>query len=283
MNDYLLEVSGLKKYFPVYKGLIKKEVGVIKAVDGIDFAVRKGGILGMVGESGCGKSTAARASIRLIEPTAGQISFMGKSLMDLAPDQLKMMRKNMQMVFQDPYASLNPRKTVGSSIGEALLYHHFVATKEEQQDAVAEVLRKIGLSPDVMERYPHEFSGGQQQRICIGRAIALNPRLIICDEAVSALDVSIQAQILNLLIELKETMHLSYLFISHDLSVIRYIADDVVVLYQGKIVERAPTEELFTDPKHPYTQALLSAIPRLHPRLLPVESWKESRQKNQES
>lgn len=266
MEEPLLEVKDLKKYFPIYTGLLRHQTGVFKAVDGIDFCIPKGKVLGMVGESGCGKSTAARAAIRLIEPTAGQITFMGQSLMAFSAQQLKAIRKNIQIVFQDPYSSLNPRKAIGESIGEALLYHQLVTNRYEQQEAVAAVLQKIGLSPDTMRRYLHEFSGGQQQRICIGRAIALQPQLIICDEAVSALDVSIQAQILNLLIELKETMHLSYLFISHDLSVIRHIADEVVVLYSGKIVESGPTEQVFSHPTNPYTQALLSAILPSHPR-----------------
>jgi ABC-type oligopeptide transport system ATPase subunit len=265
MNQIIFEVTGLKKYFPVYAGLFRREVASIKAVDGIDFSIPRGGILGVVGESGSGKSTAARASIRLIEPTAGRIMFMGKSLTDLTPPQLKSIRKEIQIVFQDPYASLNPRKSIFQSIGEALLYHKIVENETEQREAVAEVLNKIGLSPDVMERYPHEFSGGQQQRICIGRAIALKPKLIVCDEAVSALDVSIQAQILNLLMELKETMQLSYLFISHDLSVIRHVSDYTAVMHRGKIVESAPTEEIFLNPQQSYTRALLASIPRVHP------------------
>lgn len=264
----LLNVVGLKKYFPIYAGLFRREVGVVKAVDGIDFCVPQGHVLGMVGESGCGKSTAARAAIRLIEPTAGSITFMNQPFHTLSKAQLKSVRKDIQIVFQDPYASLNPRKTVRENIGEALLYHHLVSTREEQGEWVADVLQKVGLSSDVMERYPHEFSGGQQQRICIGRAIALKPKLIVCDEAVSALDVSIQAQILNLLLELKETLNLSYLFISHDLAVIRHLADHVVVLHFGKVVESRPTEELFQDPQNPYTRTLLASIPRLHPKKL---------------
>lgn len=266
MSTPLLEVKGLKKYFPVYSGLFRRQVGEIKAVDGIDFTLPKGQVLGMVGESGCGKSTAARASIRLIEPTAGSINFMGNSLMALSKSELKTIRKDIQMVFQDPYASLNPRKTILQSIGEGLLYHGLVSNQEEQTEVVADVLKKIGLQPDAMDRYPHEFSGGQQQRICVGRAIALNPKLIVCDEAVSALDVSIQAQILNLLIELKERLNLSYLFISHDLSVIRHISDHVVVLYGGKVVESAPTDKLFSDPQHDYTKTLLGAIPPVRPK-----------------
>lgn len=262
----ILEVKRLKKYFPIYAGLFRHEVGIIKAVDTIDFSIPQGQVLGMVGESGSGKSTAARAAIRLIEPTSGEIYFEGKSLMDLTAPQLKAIRKDIQMIFQDPYASLNPRKPIWQSIGEALIYHNIVQTQHEQREIVATILKKIGLSPDVMERYPHEFSGGQQQRICIGRAIALNPKLIVCDEAVSALDVSIQAQILNLLAELKDTMGLSYLFISHDLSVIRHLSDELVVLYQGKIVEQGKTEEVFQNPHHSYTKTLLKAIPRLHPR-----------------
>lgn len=266
MDEILLDVKGLKKYFPIYSGLFRKEIGVVKAVDDVNFTIKRGKVLGMVGESGSGKSTAARAAIRLIEPTAGKIIFLDQSLTDLSKKELKEIRKNVQIVFQDPYSSLNPRRTIGESIGEALTYHGIVQSRTEQEEKTSEILDKIGLSPDVMGRYPHEFSGGQQQRICIGRAIALNPQLLICDEAVSALDVSIQAQIINLLIDLKENLNLSYLFITHDLSIIRYIADEVVVFYQGKIVEAASKEEIFENPKHPYTKTLLSAIPKKHPR-----------------
>jgi len=262
----LLEVRKLTKFFPIYKGLFRKEVGLIKAVDEIDFSIQEGKVLGMVGESGCGKSTAARAALRLIEPTSGEMIFMGQSLQELSHKELRAIRMNAQMIFQNPYASLNPRKTIEENIGEALLYHGLVRNRSEQKEIVAETLIKVGLSPDSMNGYPHQFSGGQQQRICIGRAIAPNPKLIICDEALSALDVSIQAQILNLLIELKHLYNLSYLFISHDLSIVRYIADEIAVLYFGKIVEQGNTEEVFSNPKHPYTKKLLSAILPLAPR-----------------
>lgn len=265
MKPTLLEVKNLTKWFPVTAGLMRREVAQVKAVNGIDFSIKQGEVLGMVGESGCGKSTVGRAAIRLIEPTSGEIQFLGKDLRSFSPEELKLFRKDAQIVFQDPYASLNPRKSIGDNIGEALLYHGFVGSRKEQMERVVAILEQIGLPPESINRYPHQFSGGQQQRICIGRAIAMNPKLIVCDEAVSALDVSVQAQILNLLHDLKEKLGLSYLFISHDLSIVRHICDRVVVLYLGKVMETASTEELFTNPKHPYTQALLSATPKVNP------------------
>lgn len=265
MQTPLLEVKNLKKYFPITTGLFRRQCGSVKAVDDIDFIVEAGEVLGLVGETGCGKSTAGKTAIRLLEPTSGEITFMGQDIRILSPSALKEMRKHVQIVFQDPYASLNPRKTVGESIGEAMTYHKIVQNRTEQENRTEEILKKIGLPADAMLRYPHQFSGGQQQRICIGRAIALQPRLIVCDEALSALDVSVQAQIMNLLIELQKTMGLSYLFISHDLSSIRHLSDRVVVLYLGKVMETAPVEALFQTPKHPYTRALLSAAPKQHP------------------
>lgn len=266
MTNELLKVRGLTKYFPIYSGIFRHHVADIKAVRGIDFNIGKGEVLGLVGESGCGKSTAGRTAIRLIEPTAGEVHFEGENILNKSPKQLMDFRKQVQIVFQDPYASLNPRKTIGESIGEGLFYHDLVKTRQQQRERVAAILERIGLPPESMDRYPHQFSGGGQQRICIGRAIAMNPKLIVCDEAVSALDVSVQAQILNLLNDLKEEFGLSYLFISHDLSTIRYLCDRIVVLYLGKVMESASTEELFKNPKHPYTRALLSATPKTYPQ-----------------
>jgi oligopeptide/dipeptide ABC transporter ATP-binding protein len=265
MSSALLKVVNLKKYFPVTAGILRRQVASVKAVNGINFQLQYGEVLGIVGESGSGKSTVGRTVIRLIEPTEGSIQLLNHDLLSLNKGELRAIRKYFQMVFQDPYASLNPRKTIGESIGEPLLYHGLVKNKKEQEENVVDILKLVGLSPDYIHRYPHQFSGGQQQRICIGRAIALKPKLVICDEALSALDVSVQAQIMNLLIELQKTLGLSYLFISHDLSVIRHISDRVLVLYLGKVMETGSTEEIFCHPKHPYTQALLSAIPKRHP------------------
>lgn len=261
----LLEIKNLKVYFPIYAGILRHEVASVKAVNGVDLSLEKGEILSIVGESGCGKSTIGRAALKLIEPTSGTIEFMGKDLANFSKSELNAFRQQAQMVFQDPFSSLNPRKSIFEAIGESLLYHGLVKTAEEQRERVADILIKVGLSPDIMNRYPHQFSGGQQQRICIGRALVLNPKLIVCDEVVSALDVSVQAQILNLLHDLRETFDLSYLFISHDLSIVNYLSDRVIVLYLGKVMETATTKELFENPKHPYTKALLFANPKTHP------------------
>jgi oligopeptide transport system ATP-binding protein len=261
----LLSVKNLKKYFPIVAGPLRKEIGTVKAVDDISFSINAGEVLGLVGESGSGKSTAARAAIRLIEPTAGQITFDSTDLRALKPEALRCWRRHVQMVFQNPYTSLNPRKTIGNTIGEPLLYHHLVSSVEEKEAHVEAVLAQVGLPIDAINRYPHEFSGGQQQRICIGRAIAMNPKMIVCDEPLSSLDVSIQAQILNLFEELKQTLNLSYLFITHDLTIAQHLCDRIIVMHHGKIVEEAPTEQLFADPQHPYTKALLAAIPPCRP------------------
>ncbi|MBA3237184.1 MAG: ATP-binding cassette domain-containing protein [Parachlamydiaceae bacterium] len=266
MHPNLLDITNLHVYFPIYAGILRREVAVVKAIRGIDMTLGHGEVLGVVGESGCGKSTIGRAAIHLVEATEGIVKFLGKDLKSLNKRELLEFRREAQIVFQDPLSSLNPRKSIGTAIGESLLYRGLVTTVEEQQNRVAEVLKRVGLSPDIMDRYPHQFSGGQQQRICIGRAIALNPKMIICDEVVSALDVSVQAQILNLLYDLKMTLGLSYLFISHDLSIIHHLSDRVVVIYLGKVMETATTKELFENPKHPYTQALLSATPKSHPK-----------------
>ena len=258
----LLDVQELQMHFPITRGIIfQKQVGAIKAVDGISFRLFRGETLGLVGESGCGKSTTGRAILQLYRPTAGHVFFEGKDLTVSKGEDLRKMRRRMQMIFQDPYASLNPRMTVGSIVGEPLEVHGIGKTKKERQDRVQELLKTVGLNPYFVNRYPHEFSGGQRQRIGVARALAVNPSFIVADEPISALDVSIQAQIINLLEDLQEELDLTYLFIAHDLSVVRHISDRIAVMYLGKIVEVADRDELYANPMHPYTQALLSAVP----------------------
>lgn len=263
--EKIMEVKGLKKYFPIKGGFFNTTIAYLKAVDDISFYIKKGEVLGVVGESGCGKSTTGRSILRLYEPDAGEVIFEGEDICKLDNEALRKKRKYMQFIFQDPYSSLNPRKTVGDIVGEPILINEKTGTKE-RSERVEELLKMVGLSPFHIRRYPHEFSGGQRQRIGIARALACRPKFIVCDEAVSALDVSIQAQIINLFEELKEKLDLTYMFISHDLSVVRHISDRITVMYLGKIVEAAETEELFKNPIHPYTKALLSAVPVANPR-----------------
>jgi len=266
MEQSILEVKNLKKYFPIKSGLIAKTRAYVHAVDGVDFYLKNGETLGLVGESGCGKSTTGRLILRLLRPTAGEIRFNGRDISRLDRFRMKALRRDMQLIFQDPYASLNPRMTVGDIISEALRIHR-MGNRSEIQDRTLALIKKVGLHTDHQRRYPHEFSGGQRQRIGIARALALNPKLIVADEPVSALDVSIQAQVINLLQDLKSEFNLSYLFIAHDLSVVEYMSDRVAVMYLGKIVEMASGNQLYTNPKHPYTEALLSAVPIPNPRL----------------
>lgn len=260
-NGQLVQVKDLKMHFPITQGIIiQRKVGAIKAVDGVSFGIVRGETLGLVGESGCGKSTTGRAILQLYEPTGGKVVFDGQELTQLKGEPLRKMRRRMQMIFQDPYASLNPRMTVGDIVGEPLVVHN-IARGKERRERVQELLRVVGLNPYFVNRYPHEFSGGQRQRIGVARALAVNPDFIVCDEPISALDVSIQAQIINLLEDLQGEFNLTYLFIAHDLSVVRHISDRIAVMYLGKIVELTDRYRLYNEPLHPYTQALLSAVP----------------------
>lgn len=263
--DALLRVEGLTKHFPVLRGFFRRQVGVVRAVDDVSFTLGRRKTLAVVGESGCGKTTAGRAVLRLVEPDRGHVWFRGKDLPTLARDELREMRRHMQIIFQDPYSSLNPRHTIGQIVGRPLLLHGVAASAAEADDRVRELLVRVGLQPRYISRYPHEFSGGQRQRIGIARAIALRPDFVVCDEAVSALDVSVRAQVLNLLMDLQDEFGLAYIFVTHDLSVVRHLADEVLVMYLGQVVERAPREAMFRRPSHPYTQALLSAAPEPDP------------------
>jgi peptide/nickel transport system ATP-binding protein/oligopeptide transport system ATP-binding protein len=262
----LLEVTDLVKQYPVRSGLLQRKAGTVHAVDGVSFSLQTGETLGLVGESGCGKSTVARSVLRLVEPTGGRIQLDGTDITHLSKTEMRPHRRAMQIVFQDPFASLNPRMTAGDIVGEPLSVHG-LASGREKQERVAKLFAQVGLRPDQMRNFPHQFSGGQRQRICIARALALGPRLIVCDEPVSALDVSIQAQVINLLIDLQREHGLSYLFIAHDLAVVAHISHRVAVMYLGRIVEIADKTELFKNPRHPYTQALLASVPVANPRL----------------
>ena len=265
--DPILEVRGLKTYFPVTAGILQRTVAHVHAVDGVDLTIKQGETLGLVGESGCGKTTLGRSILRLVEPTAGQVIFKGEDVTRFGSGEMRRVRRDMAMIFQDPYASLDPRQTVGDIVGEPLDIHRLYTNKKQRAERVSELLRVVGLNPNFNNRYPHEFSGGQRQRIGIARALAVDPSFIVCDEPISALDVSIQAQIINLLERLQDQFNLTYLFIAHDLSVVKHISDRIAVMYLGKVVELAPAGELYRNPKHPYTGSLLSAIPIPDPKV----------------
>ena len=263
-GEVLVEVRNLSKHFPIHKGILNRTVGQVRAVDGISFDLKRGTTVALVGESGCGKTTTGRLVLRLLEPTSGSVRFEGRDLAEISKAELRQLRQRLQIIFQDPFSSLDPRMSTASIVGEGLDIHG-IASGDEKIERVAELLEMVGLSRRDLKKFPHQFSGGQRQRIGIARALATNPDVIVCDEAVSALDVSIQAQVLNLLKDLQAELGLTYLFITHDLNVVRYISDEVIVMYLGEMVERAATEELFTNPQHPYTRAMLSAVPVVDP------------------
>jgi oligopeptide transport system ATP-binding protein len=266
MSEVLLKVENLVKSFPIHGGIFAREIASVKAVQDVSFEVRKGETLGLVGESGCGKSTLGRCLIRLIDPSSGRITFKGQDITNLKGEELRSLRKKLQIIFQDPFASLNPRMTIGSILEEPLIVHNLFHSKKDKADRIRELCQLVGLREDSLQRYPHEFSGGQRQRVGIARALAVNPEIIICDEPVSALDVSIQAQVINLLMDLQQKLGLTYIFIAHDLKVVEHVSHRVAVMYLGKIVEIATSENLYINPQHPYTKALLSAIPVPDPK-----------------